>query len=136
MFKLESIAQILQENGFGKMGKTIFINNMPESEEGILILEQTYGNRVNPQLPKYYNDSGFQVIVRNKKFEKARQIAYNIMEILTIEKSKQVDNIWVNQCYARRLPQIYARMDGNMLEASINFLLNYVDNESFARGKK
>lgn len=134
MFKLETIAKILEDNGFGKVGKNIFINTMPDGEEGILILEQTYGNTINPQLPKYYNDSGFQVIVRNKKFATTRQIAYNIMEILTIEKSKQVDNIWVNQCYARKLPQVYARMDGNMLEGSINFALNYVDNESFARG--
>lgn len=134
MFKLETIAKILEDNGFGKVGKNIFVNTMPDGEEGILILEQTYGNTINPQLPKYYNDSGFQVIVRNKKFATTRQIAYNIMEILTIEKSKQVDNIWVNQCYARKLPQVYARMDGNMLEGSINFALNYVDNESFARG--
>ena len=134
MFKIETIAKILEENKYGKIGKTIFVNTMPEGNEGILILEQTYGNTVDPQLHKYYNDSGFQVIVRNKKFETTRQIAYNIMETLTIEQSKQVDNIWVNQCYAKRLPQIYARMEGNMLEGSINFALNYVDNESFARG--
>lgn len=134
MLKLENFAKILEDKGYGKLGKNIFVNTMPDGSEGILILEQTYGNTVDPLLPKYYNDSGFQVIVRNKKFETVRQISYNIMETLTIEKSKQVDNVWVNHCYPRRQPQIYARMDGNMLEGSINFILNYVDNESFARG--
>lgn len=129
MLNLTTFAKILEDAGFGVMGKDIFVNTSPNVSECILILDQTYGNTVNPQLPNYYNDSGFQIIVRNKQFEKAKEIAYNIMEILKIEKSKQVDNLWVNYCYAKHLPRSYARSDGNICESSVNFALNYVDKE-------
>lgn len=129
MLQLTTFAKILEEAGLGKMGKDIFINTAPNVDKCILILDQTYGNTVNPQLPKYYNDSGFQIIVRNKQFEKAKEIAYNIMEILKIEQSKQVDNLWINHCYPKHSPRSYARSEGNVYESSVNFSLNYVDKE-------
>lgn len=127
MFKLESFAKILEEKGFGKLGENIFVNIAPVSKPCILLLEQSYGSSVDINLPEYYKDSGFQVIIRDKSFEKTREISYNIMDTLTIKQSKQIDNLWVNMCYPRSLPTIYGVINDENLEGSINFALNYVN---------
>lgn len=128
MLNLTIFAKMLEEAGFGKIGKDIFVNHFPDSKDGILLLPQNYGNNNNKYIPKYYNDSGFQVIVRNKSFETGQKIAYNIMETLEIMQSRQVEDIWVNQCYAKTLPKSYAVSEGNMVEHSIDFHLNFIDN--------
>lgn len=133
MLNLEVFANILEKEGYGKIGQDIFINNFPDGKNGILILPQNYGNKNNKYIPGYYNDSGFQIIVRNKSFESGQKIAYNIMETLEIMQSKQVENLWVNQCYARTLPKSYAVSDGNVVEHSLDFHLNFIDTKSFAR---
>lgn len=84
---LESLADKLQDDRLGKIGKDIFINHMPASaEQGVLLRQPYIGTPIDYELPNYRN-TRFQAAIRSKDFKVGEQLAREVSASLTLTET-------------------------------------------------
>lgn len=131
--RLDKISQLLQDAQLGVEGQTLFIHQMPaDCKRGILIKPPANGIKVDNTLPGYYR-STLQLIIRAQTHTDGEPFANEVMQAVTHKQTKdyldQPGNKFamrVNYLLADQLPLRYARLDGNGIEWSLNFITSYV----------
>ena len=131
--RLDKIARIIQDAQLGTEGQTIFIHQMPaECQRGILIKPPAGGVYVDNTLPGYFR-STLQIIVRAQTHLDGEEFSAKVMKAVVHKQSRdyfdQPGNQFamrINYLLAEQLPLRYARLDGNGIEWSLNFLTSYV----------
>jgi hypothetical protein len=133
MMRIDLFAKQIEAAGYGIIGQTIFIHSMP-AQKGILLKLHLDGVEIDPYLPKYYANAELQVIVRWPASESTvgETLANNILNLFhnkhnVIYNDGLADVMKVNQCYAATKPIRYPLSDGNFIEWSTNFRINFVE---------
>lgn len=118
---LLDIADYLQNEGVGIVGQDIFVNELPDNVEGILIFTTGEGFRQNPMVDGYYRGF-FYITVTTKQTTTGEVLADNTYSKLNFQ-GKEL-NIWsVSLCRAEALPQSFGKNAGGMIEWLLSFEL-------------
>ena len=124
--ELKSVADYLEQEGQGVMGKTIFVGEMPAAcTAGILLLDRYYGTQINPYLPKY-RMTGFRIAVRNPDYEAGKFAARSLNNTLTLTADTQMPDILVKLMIPQNAPRPYRRSVGGYWEFEVDFDCTYV----------
>lgn len=121
---LMPIAKYIQDNKLGELGKTLFINMMPiDLNLGILIRNPLVGTEIDYELIDYFNTE-FQLIVRADTYIKGEDLMRQAMNVLNVQ-NKELDNLFFNFIRPRTEPIVFPLSDGNLLEFSVDFDVNF-----------
>jgi hypothetical protein len=116
---LEPIAALLEQNGCGKQGKTIFINEMRAGDAGLLLKASYKGTKINYELPGFYKTE-FSLIARGKGYAPTKAQIDAAMQVLTITLESQVGPMLVKYLRPRTLPVSYPIPPAGMVEFVAN----------------
>lgn len=126
---LQDLLALLENEGVGKKGgKTgnMYINSMPQSTElGLSLMGKLTGDTINYELPKY-RKTGFQLVVRAKKYQEGENLIKAAIEALTITRPTSLDNHHVKYVRPKHDFVSFPLSDGNNTEFSVNFDAVYV----------
>lgn len=121
---LHPIAEYIEQNNIGKLGKTLFINMMPiDLNLGILIRNTLTGTKIDYELEDYF-DARFQLIVRADTYPKGDELMQQVIDLLNF-KNQQLGNMHFNFIRPRTEPVVYPLSEGNLLEFSVDFHVNF-----------
>lgn len=129
--RLDLIAQIIEDAKLGTIGVDIFVHRMDaDCKQGIVLRMPLSGVPVDSGLPNYYKSS-LQVIVRSPDQQTGDAIMISLVKLLTIYNRLFYDDsnnfqMQINHFIPRTLPCVYPRLDGQGIEWSIDFNINYV----------
>jgi hypothetical protein len=129
---IDLLANRLAENDLGVLGVSIFTHHIPaEVKVGILLKIPLDGIQIDPYLPDYYKTE-VQIIIRHNVTALGEELAskveklfhsHNRYEYLENNRTKYI----VNQMFALTKPIRYPLSDGNLVEWSLNFMVNFVE---------
>lgn len=118
---LESIAQYLQDEQLGVMGRSIFVNAMPATvTEGVLLLPPYGGTPINHYIPGYYH-SDFRLVARAVDFARAQTLARSCSIALDKNQAVSMGDVRVTRCMPMNLPRPYRPSDGGYIEMEVDF---------------
>jgi hypothetical protein len=129
--KLELLAQVLQDAGYGTVAQNIFVHSMDaDCKQGILLRNPLDGVPVDVNLPGYYKHS-VQIIVRSPDQATGDVLISNAAAALTMYGRVFNDNsgkllMKINHLVPRTLPRRYPRLDGQGIEWTLDLNSNYV----------
>jgi hypothetical protein len=124
---LDTFAERLEANLLGKRGKTIFTYAMPAHvEEGILLRDPLDGVAIDHELPGFFREAGFQLLVRATSHASGMELAQSATECLTISADTQFTGYLVRYSRPDHLPLVFPASEGDLLEISVNFSYCYV----------
>lgn len=123
--KFEPLAELLQDNiSKLKMGKTLFINQMPvEVIDGVLLKDSFSGTSIDGYIDGMRRGR-FSVAVRGKNYSKTKELAEQVQDILSIS-GVTLPGMEVKQIRALNEPVPYMNSVGNLVEFSMNFSAIY-----------
>jgi len=127
------IAKLLQDNGAGKIGSTIFLHFMPvECKKGVLIKEPLAGMQTNNELPGFYK-TRFQIIVRAPTQTEGDALVKIIQKAILMKQERSFYEPGSNafamkvlHCLPDSLPIRFPRLEGNEIEWSLNYQISFV----------
>ncbi|UBM12759.1 minor capsid protein [Cupriavidus metallidurans] len=123
---LEILANKLEEAGFGKKGKDIFINSMPvQCHEGLLVRQTWEGLELDWELPGTHT-GGIALISRASKFPKANDLASRAADALTVTSAVEIDDILLHYARPATSPIPYPQTDGGYVECATRIDLCFV----------
>lgn len=123
--KLEAVASYIDSKGLGVEGLTIFVNRMPaECKQGILLMDAYAGTMINHYLPGHL-DTGFRVVVRSVDYLEGRDLGYQLLKELTIQKDTVMKDITVRQMLPVNEPNPYLRSAGGYWEFEMDVDIVY-----------
>lgn len=126
--KLKEVASYLEQKGVGKMGKTIFVGEMPlDATQGILLMDTYSGTSIDHELPGW-RDTGFRVVTRSANYGAGEQLAESVSQALTIMSDVQfAPNMLMRQCLPQNDPLPYRRSKGSGIwEFEVDFECIYI----------
>lgn len=125
--KLDKIADYLEAQGCGKVGKTIFQYEMPAAcKEGVLLMNSYYGTPINHYMPGY-RAAEFRLVVRGIEMKKAEALALKISAALTIQGETQIPGLLIKQSLPENEPRVYRRSAGAYWELEVDIQCAYVE---------
>lgn len=105
----------------------IYVFHLPDTvSEGILLLHNLSGARLDPNLPDY-KKAKFQIIVRNPNFESGYALAKQAMDAFKVVKRYSDGVMLINFIEPLHDPVSYPSSKGNFIEFSVNFETAYVE---------
>lgn len=121
------IANKLQTDALGVMGKSIFINMIPvECPRGILLRNPLQGTRIDYELPGYYKTQ-FKVIVRAQDYADGDAFTKSVFTSLTSPSEQMLGTMRVVYMRPLTLPVVFPLSKGNLLEFSADFEVVYTE---------
>lgn len=125
---LESLAEYLEQKGYGKRGKDIFAFNMPAAAEtGILLMNPLSGTPIDHYLPGY-RKGRFEIVVRALSYSDGFNLAQCLSDELTIVAETEMTGMQVKNILPRHDPVVFPNSKGDNLEFSVAFDATYVLN--------
>lgn len=122
--KLESVANYLEGQGYGKIGRDIFAYRMPETvARGILLTTPQTGVEINHEMPCFFK-SNFMMVVRDTKIDEGLSLAATLSTVLTLE-DKALDEVMVKYIRPRFEPVVFPSSKGDNFEVSVGFDASY-----------
>lgn len=120
------LAQYLDDQGIGTVGKDIFVTTMPSNlNEGLMFRDHLAGTKVNYELPGYFKGT-FQLIARSKRVDTGMQRIQQAAAALTMTNKTLSDGTIIKRIWPMHLPVSYPLSDGDNMEFSVNFEAIYV----------
>lgn len=116
---LESVAQHLEDDGVGVRGQSIFINFIPQGNEGILLRDPFGGFATDPELPAYYRGY-FMLITRGREYVRMKTLIEQAVDSLRSQGPRQIGDMQVKYLLPRSLPFSYANSVGDQIEFIVN----------------
>jgi len=114
-------------------GESLFIDAMSaETERGVLLRIPLTGIAFDHYIPNYYPRAKIQVIVRAPTEDVGKPLADAVVKALTTHMPRDYEDedddvvMRINQMLPDTLPIRYPRSEGNLIEWSINFYVNFV----------
>lgn len=125
--KLEVIAEELENQAIGQMGKTIFINHMPDNcLEGVLLRMDFTGTPIDYYLPNY-RKTEFWLITRSKEYGKAKTLAENAAAAISYPHGGvMLSDLKINYLRPQTEPVHFPVTAGGYHEFLVIFDANYV----------
>lgn len=123
---LTSIAKYAQSRGLGMMGVDIFVNEMPTDTPGILIRSGYVGTPINHYLPGFREGSELRIAVRSKDYAAGYELAWKVLNQLTVTRDTQLDGMLMKQLLPEADPRLFRRTAGGYLEWEVEFTGAYV----------
>lgn len=121
---LMPMAQKLEDDGFGVMGTSIFINMIPiECPEGILLRNKLSGTAVDYELPGYYKTT-FQLIVRTQDYAAGDALIEGVIDALTLS-NKALGTMSFIYMRPITMPVVFPLSKGNLLEFAADFAVAF-----------
>ena len=124
---LMPLANMLQDEGIGVQGETLFVNMLPITAEfGVLLRSPLTGTPINHELPGFFQ-ADFQLIVRAPagQYNAGEELVERVVAALTMYE-RQVENQFFNYCRPRTEPAVFPLSKGNLLEFSVMMDCCYV----------
>ncbi len=120
---LDTLLAKLETDGLGTQGVDLFINNIPARvEEATALMSDLMP--IDPELPNY-RKGRFQVVVRSRTHAAGYGRAQSVTAALTME-NRALTGYKINYSRPQHEPFDFPRSEGNGLEFSVNFDVNYV----------
>lgn len=114
------LAELLQANKIGTMGKTIYINMLPiDVPNAILLRNGLSGTLIDHELPGY-TKTQFQVIVRAPGYQQGYDLMERVTNAITLN-NETVGIYHFNYCRPHTEPVVFPLSAGNLLEFSVHF---------------
>ena len=105
----------------------VFIYHLPDTiSEGILLLHNLSGIRLDPSLPDYKKGK-FQIIVRSPNFESGYALAKRAMAAFKVVKRYSDGTAFINFIEPLHDPVAFPSSKGNFIEFSVNFETAYTE---------
>lgn len=129
--RLELLAEILEEEGLGVRGESIFIHRLDaDTLNAIMLRAPLDGVPVDPNLPNYFHHH-IQAIVRASDQVSGDELMKKVMKTLTIYNRLFYDTsgnllMQLNHLIPHTLPRVYPQLDSQGIEWSMDFNTNYV----------
>jgi hypothetical protein len=129
--RLDLIAKLIADGGYGTLGTDIFINRMTaDCRRGLMIRLPLDGIPIDPDLPNYYKGD-MQLIVRAETQAAGDALSANLQKLLTIYNRTLLNTdssfaMKINHMIPRTLPRCYPTLEGDGIEWSTDFNVNYV----------
>lgn len=123
---LKSVADYLANLEYGLEGKTLFVNEMPSScLGGILLLDSYYGTATDPYLPDFYRGE-FRLVVRSADYSTGSALIRRTVKQLNT-MTGQVGDLAVYRAFALNLPRDYRRSVGGYWEFEVDMNIVFID---------
>jgi hypothetical protein len=117
----------IENAGLAVSGRDMFRFTMPaDIDVGVMLKSPLTGIAIDPYIPGYYQPV-LQVIVRHTDPVIGEQLAYAVMDTLTVEKDEvfaansERGQARIIRFYPRDLPIRFPRLEGKGIEWSLNF---------------
>lgn len=124
--RLEAIADYLETQGHGVIGRDIFVHFMPENvKAGVLLLDPIIGQEIDHYAPGYRNNGFLRLVVRSQTYTEGFERAKDVSEELNFER-KQLVGIFMNYIRPRIEPVVFPNSKGDNLEFLVTFDVGYV----------
>jgi len=124
--KLESVAEFLEDEGFGRRGTDIFAYHMPEeATTGILLLNPLSGTQIQHDLPGYRKGM-FMVVVRAADYQTGFALCSEISALLNMAETDKLADVLVKYIRPQHDPVVYPNSTGDNLEFAVAFETAYV----------
>lgn len=118
MKHLYEAARILEDQGIGEIGVSLFVGRMPEGVfSGIALKDPLYGAEIDEGQDGFFEHE-FLVISTNKDPEIGYDAALQASEVLKVE-NYQGDGIFLRKVYPLALPSQYPMMDSDLVETAV-----------------
>lgn len=123
--KLEPIAKFIEDNTDLTRAVNLFVHSMPPTvTEGVLIVTENAGNRVDHELIGVFMGR-YQTIIRGSDYNQVTNRAYELFVLLNLIEENLTDYV-VTYSRPRHTPNpIGGRSKGDLIEMSINFDFRY-----------
>lgn len=122
---LMPLAQLIEDEGLGVKGQSLFLNMMPsEAESAILLRSPLVGTKIDYELKNYFKTE-FQLIVRTHAYADGEALIKQVCDLLTVT-DKQVEDVFFKTCRPRTEPVVFPLSAGNLLEFNVMFDTVYV----------
>lgn len=116
---IEAIADFLQDQGVGSVGRTIFCYHIPsEVTKGILIRDRLQGDREDHETGLM--NGGFQLIARAKTHPEAKALAKEAVQALRLDHVT-VEDMQIKFLRNRGEPVTFPVSDGRLIECLVIF---------------
>ena len=131
--RIDLLANYLDSQNVGTIGRTLFAHHMPaDCVEGVLLKLPINGIEQDNYMPGFYK-SPLQAIVRAQSEARGEKLSAQVIKVLTHKQTKdyvdQPGNVFamrINFLLPEKLPIRYPRLDGNGIEWSLNFMTSFV----------
>lgn len=112
---LKAIANYIQAQSLGVIGKTLFIGEMPlECKQGILLMDTYAGTSIDHELPGW-RETGFRIVIRSPNYEAGEQLAESVSAALTLHAEVPMTGILMRQSLPQNDPLPYRRSAGGAI---------------------
>lgn len=116
---LEAIADRLQDEGVGVVGRTIFCYRMPDKvNTGILLRDRLQGDRTDHETGLL--NGGLQLVARAPNQIKAKQLAKDASAALSL-RDFRLEDMEIKFLLPRGEPVVFPVSDGQLIEALVIF---------------
>jgi hypothetical protein len=123
---IKSLADRLEEQGMGQVGRDIFYFSAPEGiGECLLVLDNLEPTTRDEELPGF-KESRFRVIVRRLDYDVAISTAKNVIVAMEMRRGA-IGDMSVKRLRAEFDPIAYPLPMSDMIEVSVNFCAYYVE---------
>lgn len=112
---LLAVANYLQGQGLGAVGRSIFVSEMPATCKAGILLMTSYPTRIDHELPGW-RDTGFRIVVRHERYEEGDALAERAIAKLTIQRDVQMGSILVRSMLPYNDPRPYRRSEAGIWE--------------------
>jgi hypothetical protein len=122
---LTTIAQHLQAQNCGIIGRSIFVTEMPAScHSGILLLGSYGGTEIDAEMPDYYV-TDFRAVFREKDMAAGLALAKLTSTALHLTTEIQVNDMLIRHMRPMNLPRHYRKSVGGYWEFEVDVFIVY-----------
>ncbi|MFW6855384.1 minor capsid protein [Burkholderia gladioli] len=112
---LMPLATYLEAAGVGKIGQSIFVDQMPSAcERGVMLRNRRPGVRIDYNLPGYLKGQ-IQLMARSHDYQDGSQLIDQALKAITLI-STQVGAQFFNYCRPDTTPTAFPTSAGNFIE--------------------
>ena len=111
---LTALAGYLESRGVGKVGKSIFVSEMPNATEGILLFTTGEGLMRHTDVSRYFRGTVF-VATRANGYQRAVDIAKAVFDVMDFE-GLAANGMRILICQPEALPSPFGRDESGFTE--------------------
>ncbi|GAL22944.1 hypothetical protein JCM19235_1245 [Vibrio maritimus] len=124
---LVKLAAYLEAEGCGEQGETIFVNQMADDDEGILLFEDTEGFMQHTNIEDYYRGS-LNITIRMRSTAEGEALSNKVFKLIR-GQGKTFDNYKLLSSKPEMLPHSFGRNEGGYVEWLLAFELSFIVGE-------
>jgi hypothetical protein len=118
--ELMPLAELLETEGLGSIGTSIFLNMMPtEAKQAVLLRPPLNGSVLDHELPGYFHSS-FTTVIRAKGYLEGKELADQVFNALFF-KERTLGTMYFRYCRPRVTPVSFPISGGAIIEWNIQF---------------